>query len=340
MNEKIVKYYLGVDVGATKTQAILADDRGQVVGFGECGPGNHEVVGYPGLIAALQDVTRQAVKQADISIAQIVGAGFGVAGYDWPAELQPTLEAIATLGLTAPVEVVNDTVVGLVAGAEEGWGVAVVAGTSNNCRGRDRQGREGRVTGNGSWFGEYGGAGELVTWAMHAVSRAWSRRGPVTRLSEAFVEWCGARNVDDLFEGLVMEHYSLDASAARLVFDVANQGDLVAQEAIRWAGEELANLAIGVIRQLSFEDLAFDVVLVGSLYNGGDLLIEPMRSAIQVVAPGARLVRLNAPPVVGGVLLGMEKAGLSIPSYRSKLIASTRQFNQALQMIDNEGDGV
>jgi hypothetical protein len=36
-----------------------------------------------------------------------------------------------------------------------------------------------------------------------------------------------------------------------------------------------------------------------------------MRDTIHSIAPGAKLVRLNVPPVVGAVLLGMEQAGFS-----------------------------
>ena len=79
---------------------------------------------------------------------------------------------------------------------------------------------------------------------------------------------------------------------------------------MRWAGRELGELARAVIRQLKFEELAFEVVLVGSMYEGSPLLIETMRQTVQALAPAARLVRLATPPVVGAVLLGMEQVGM------------------------------
>jgi len=130
MNER---YFLGVDIGGSKSHALIADETGRAVGFGDAGPGNHEVVGYEGLAAVLQDVAAQAEALAGIRRAQIVGAGFGVAGYDWPGERAATLGAIDGLGLTAPLEAVNDTIIGLLAGAEAGWGVAIISGTSTNC---------------------------------------------------------------------------------------------------------------------------------------------------------------------------------------------------------------
>lgn len=316
-------YFFGVDIGATKSHALIADENGRAVGFGETGPGNYESVGWDGLRWALHTITDQALTSAGIAREEIAGAGFGVAGYDWPAERAPTCQVIDSLGLQAPYGLVNDTIVGLLAGATEGWGVVVVAGTSNNCRGRDRQGREGWVTGCGPPFAEYGGAGELVRRAVQVVSLAWSKRGPATRLTEALIDYAGATGVTDLLEGLALGRYQVSAAAAPLVFQVAAKGDAVAQETVRWAGHELGSLASGVIRQLGFEELDFEVVLAGSLYNGGPMLTDALRETVHAVAPGARLVRLTAPPVVGGVLLGMEQVGLEYTRVRQTLILTT-----------------
>jgi N-acetylglucosamine kinase-like BadF-type ATPase len=318
-----MKYFLGVDIGATKSHALIADETGQAVGFGTAGPGNHEVVGYDGLIAVLNDTTQQAVDCAGITRADIAGAGFGVAGYDWPSEREPTLEAIVTLGMNCPVEAVNDTVVGLLAGVSEGWGVAIVGGTGENCWGWDRNRRVGRVTGNGGYLGEYGGSGTVVMRALHAVSKAWSLRGPQTALTQTFCRKTGAKDASDLLEGLVLGRFELDAGDCPLVFQTARARDEVAKGVIRWAGEELANLAIGVIHQLAFEDQEFEIVLIGSLFDGGALLLKPMKKAIREVAPNARYVRLKAPPVVGGVLLGMEMAGVNGYAVRDRIVQTT-----------------
>jgi len=305
----MLRFYLGLDVGATKTHALIADEAGRAVGFGEAGPGNPENVGYSGLTAVVTAALDRALQSASTTRGHIAGAGFGIAGYDWPSQRSMTLGALEPLGLTAPVEIVNDTLLGLLAGTSEGWGVAVVAGTGCNCRGWDRNRREGRVTGLGSRFGEAAGAAELVAAALRGVAYEWSRRGPATRLSSAFMELDGARDLDDLVEGLSTGRYHIDAEAAPTVFRLAAEGDGVALDTLRWAGRELGAMAVGVIRQLDFESLDFDVVLVGGLFDGGSLLTDPLRETVRAVAPRARFVRLDVPPVVGGVLLGMEQAG-------------------------------
>jgi N-acetylglucosamine kinase-like BadF-type ATPase len=321
------RYFLGADIGATKTHALLADEAGLVAGFGSAGPGNHEVVGYDGLVAALDSAVREALVMAGLTKDLVAGAGFGVAGYDWPSEREPTLRAIGSLGLQAAVEAVNDTLPGLLAGAAEGWGVAVVSGTGCNCRGWDRsRQREGKVTGHGTWMGEAAGASELVLKALQVIAQAWTRRGPPTELTSAFVKHTGSHNVDEMLENLTTGRIEVQADAAPLVFQVAAGGDPVAMDLVRWAGCELGELACAVIRQLEFEGLAFDVVLVGSMFDGGSMLIEPMRETIHALAPRARLLRLMVPPVIGAVLLGMEQVGLAALERREALIDSARSF--------------
>jgi N-acetylglucosamine kinase-like BadF-type ATPase len=323
----VTRYSLGADIGGTKTHALIADETGMVVGFGRAGPGNHEVVGYDGLVAALDTAVSQALAAASLVKQQIGGAGFGVAGYDWPSEQEPTLRAISSLGLQAPVEAVNDAILGLLAGATGGWGVAVVSGTGCNCRGWDRsRQREGKVTGHGMRMGEAAGASEVVDKALQAIAQAWTRRGPATQLAPAFLEHSGSRSVEELLENLTTNAIWVEAWGAPLVFQVAADGDPVARGIVRWAGCELGELACAVIRQLEFEGLAFDVVLIGGMFDSGPMLIEPMRQTIYALAPQARLVRLTVPPVIGAVVLGMEQAGLAALERREALIHSARKI--------------
>jgi N-acetylglucosamine kinase-like BadF-type ATPase len=321
-------YYLGIDVGGSKSHALIADEHGQAVGFGATGAGNWEVVGYAGLTAALTVITQQALALAGITINQIAGAGMGLGGYDWPCQHQDHLDAIAPLGLQCPLEIANDATLGIWAGTAEGWGVSVVAGSGCNARAlsRDHQ-REGRMIGGAErWSGEWVGGYGVVSRAIRAVTYEWNRRGPATALTSAFLKRFAATNLDDLMEGLYLERYTYEPHDALLVFQIANQGDPAALDVVRAVGETLGEMACGVIRQAEMEDDAFEVVLIGSLYNGHPLIAESMRQVIEQIAPGAQLVRLSVPPVVGGVIRGMQLDGLHTPPLRQRLLESTQAF--------------
>jgi N-acetylglucosamine kinase-like BadF-type ATPase len=319
----MTQFFLGVDIGATKSHALVADGSGKAVGFGKAGPGSHEVVGYQGLIHALKECTGAALQMAGLSIQDIQAAGFGIAGYDWPGELTLTQDAISSLGLQAPAEVVNDTIIGLVAGAEKGWGIGLVSGTGCNCWGWDENHKIGRVTGMGDMFGEYAGGGDIVRKAIVAVAYQEFRRGPATLLTQMILEMTGAADTMDLLEGLTLGRYQIDSGTAPLVIQAAQRGDEAAQGILRWAGRELGEMANCVIRQISLEDTELDIVLIGSIFNSGELLIDSLRQTIHKTAPGANLVKLQSPPVVGGVLLGMQTAGFHSPAVRATLIGST-----------------
>ena len=306
-------YFLGADLGATKTHTLIVDETGATLGFGESGPGNHEVVGYDGMFNAMHIGMEHALHAAGLTKADISGAGFGVAGFDWPSEYEITAKTIERLGLSSPYKFVNDAVPGLVAGAEEGWGVVVVSGTGSNCRGWDKEHkREGRVSGHGELMGENAGASEMMARCMQLVGYAWSMRGPMTKLADVFIEKVGAKDLEDLIHGYTMNEYQIGPSFAPLVFQVAAEGDQVACDLIHWAGTELGEMINGVIRQLDFKDLAFDVVMAGSMFEGGPMLIEPMRETTLKFAPKARFVRLDVPPVLGATILGMESAGRQV----------------------------
>ncbi len=324
-------YFLGADLGATKTHSLIVDETGRALGFGESGPANHESVGYDGMFQSMQSGMEQALRAAGLKKEEITGAGFGVAGYDWAAEVEPTASVIDRLCLQAPYKFVNDAVPGLIAGSEAGWGVVVVSGTGSNCRGWDREHqREGRVTGHGILMGEGAGGSELVHRCMQIIGYSWTKRlPPTTRLADAMVTYAGAKDLEDLLRGYTMREYEVEADAAPIIFRVAEEGDQAARDLIRWAGTELGELVNAVVRQLEFENLAFDVVMTGSMFEGGAMLIEPMQATIHCLAPKARLVRLSVPPVIGAAMLGMEAAGFSVtPEIR-------KSMNQNISLLRN-----
>lgn len=319
-----MKYFLGIDVGSSKTHALIVDETGQCVGFGKSGGGNHQGVGYEGLRSVLLESFSLACDISGVEATSITGAGFGVAGYDFPSDREQHLRAIALLGLACPMEVVNDGWNGLFAAATHGVGVNVTAGSGINCRGRGRNGQEGRVVGNGVAFGEFGGAIEIVYRAVQYVNFAWIKRIPPTKLTTIFLEATGAKDEQDLMEGLSNQHYHLFPALAVQIVNAARAGDHAASEVIRWSGEEMGWLAVSVARQIDMERDAVEIIQSGSVFDAGDIIASPMREVVLKHCPKARLIRLDGPPVVGPVVLGMEQAGFDGYAVRSTIVRTAK----------------
>lgn len=321
-----MRYFLGIDVGSSKTHALVVDEHGQCVGFGKAPGGNHQSVGYDGLSNALQRSFTGAKEMSGVDNAQIAGAGFGVAGYDFPSDREAHLREIAKLGLSCPLQVVNDGWNGLYAGATRGVGVNVTSGSSNNCRGRNRDGKEGRIVGNGAFFGEYGGGIEIVQHGLQKVNHAWIQRIPPTKLTQIYLEATGAKDETDLMEGISNEQYHLFPFMAVQVIQTAREGDVAAQDVVRWAGEELGWLAVSVARQIEMEHDEVEIVQSGSVFEAGELITEPMKKLVLQHCPRARMIRLECPPVMGAVILGMEQAGFDGYAVREEMIRTAKEI--------------
>jgi len=321
-----MKYFLGIDVGSSKTHALIVDETGACIGFGKAWAGNHQGVGYDGLENVLKESFEQAREMAGVSAAQIMGAGFGVSGYDFPSDREQHLQAIAALGLSCPLEVVNDGVNGLLAGATRGIGVNVTAGSSNNCCGRGRDGRAGRIVGNGPTFGEFGGGIEIALKALHMVNYAWIKRIPPTTLTNILLNATTAKDEMDLMEGISSDRYHLFPFIAIEVIQAAREGDAAAQEIIQWAGEELGWLAVSVARQIGMENEEMEIVQSGSIFEAGNIITNPMRDIILKHCPKAKIIHLDCPPVVGSVLLGMEQSKFDGYAVRDNIVRTAKEF--------------
>ena len=83
---------------------------------------------------------------------------------------------------------------------------------------------------------------------------------------------------------------------------------------------------MAVIRQLNLEDEEVEVVQSGSVFDGGALISEPMREVILAAAPKAKIIRLDAPPVLGSLLLGMKAGRFDGYPLREKIIASIQEW--------------
>ena len=310
----MTQVFLGVDVGATKTAALLADENGHLLGYGLSGGGNPTGVGYERFAAAVETAVTQALGDAQLSASCVAAAGLGVAGCDWPSQTAVTLAALTSVTLPRSIALVNDALLGLFAAGRRGWGVSLVAGTGCNCRGRDANGRYGRVVGDGDMAGEYAGAAELVNRAYQKIVHQWTKRGRPTLLAPAFIAMTNAPDLDAFIEGVSTRRITLSPEAARLVFDCAAQGDPVALDLLQWAGRELGEMTLAVARQLHLQQSDTDVILSGGLFKGAPPL-QPILSAYLADAmPNANFIRLAAPPVVGAVRLAMEQGGMTAPA--------------------------
>ena len=162
----------------------------------------------------------------------------------------------------------------------------------------------------GDISGDWGGGTSVGLAAQAAAVRARDGRGPRTSLEKLVPAHFGLASPGAVVRAL----YSGTLAAERLgelspvVFAAAVSGDAVAREIVDRLADELGVMATALIRRLRLGRLDPDIVLAGGVFHAEDPAFhQRLAAAVADVAPDFRVVRLEAPPVLGSALLGLER---------------------------------
>ncbi len=319
---------LAVDGGNSKTDLALLSRDGRLLAAVRGPTTSHQAVGLDVGTERLLALVREARRRAGIrhDLPAEVGS-YTLAGADAPADNRRLTATLEGTGVARETFVVNDAFAPVRAGSDRGWAVGVICGAGVNAAGIAPNGRTARLTALGDISGDWGGGGDIGMTALGAAVRARDGRGPRTSLERLVPEHFGFARPVDVTQAI--EHGRLRASRVRelspVVFAAAARGDGVARSILDRQADEVATMALAIIRRLHLVRRDVDVVLAGGVFRAKDEAFEVrIARAIHAEAPLARLQRLEAPPVLGAALLGFDRlTGLSATA-RRRAIARAR----------------
>jgi N-acetylglucosamine kinase-like BadF-type ATPase len=310
-----VTVVVGVDGGGTKTEAVVADERGGLRGIGHSGPSKWEDVGLGGAGAALRVAVGEALAAAGARTEDVAHAVYGLSGVDWPSDVRRLAFAIDPLGLGGGRSVLNDSEIVLRAGTDRASAVAVIAGSGSVVAGHNASGERFRTLGVGPLFGDFSSAIDVSEEAVRAVARAYIGRGPATSLSGLLCQRFERATTADLLEFLSRRevHGRVEdeiENVSPLVIEAAAEGDAVAREILDGVGRQMGSDVVLVAARLGLLREPFDVVLAGGFLSAaGEFVTEPLGQAVRLATSEATFVRLRTSPVVGAVLEALEAIG-------------------------------
>jgi N-acetylglucosamine kinase-like BadF-type ATPase len=327
---------LGMDVGASHTRAVLVDESGRILGVGRAGSGNWEGVGLDGARQAYEEALGEALADAGLEREAIAASAYGLAGLDWPSDVGRLEPVIASLGLPGPREMVNDVFLLLRAGTVDGVGVAAIAGSGAKVVGRNRAGQTAATFGAGYPFTDWGGAWDVARAAVHAVTLAYRNMGPPTALTERMRAVAGVEKTIDLLERIMRHQVEIGGRFAPQVFECAAGGDAVAQGIVRRVGEQVGANVLSVARELEMLGAPFDLVTAGGVFSSrSPLLYQSLGETLAQEAVQVNLAPLNAPPVVGAILLALDLLHLdALPETALLADRVTQALEQGVEGID------
>ena len=296
---------LAVDGGASKVDVALVAVDGTVVRAVRRRGRFNFGLGSNGSMEGLA----RAITAAQGSAMSTLGV-FCLAGADLPLDDRRIAAEVQARRWTRRSVVRNDTFAVLRAGTDRKWGVAVVCGTGMNCAGVGPDGRFVRFPSFGELSGDRAhGGGWLGRTALGAAIRARDGRGPRTLLEQSVPARFGMARPTAVMEAVYVGRLAQERlnDLAPLVFRAAAAGDAVAQAMLDEVRIEIVLTANAAIRRLRLAGRDVHVVLGGGVLRGAsDALIERIAAGIRELAPSAVIRRLDAPPVLGAALLGLD----------------------------------
>ena len=328
---------IAVDGGNSKVDLALVADNGRLLAAVRGPTISHQAHGSTaGTVAALRRTLVAACARAGLPapfdeagrgaggpLARV--AVFSVAGADTARDIRRLRGAIGRLGLAEQLIIRSDAYGPLRAGTADGVGVVVLCGSGSNMLGIGRDGRVAAYPALGEIAGDWGGGGSIGPAALSAAIRGRDGRGPRTSLERLVPAQLGYRRPLDVTDALYRGHLSQAAirELAPLVFQAAADGDPVARFITEQQADEIVAMAGAVLHRIRAVRSAIRVVLAGGVFRTtNEAFHARIRAGIAAIAPRAEVRLLDAPPVVGAALLGLDALGKTSPAAEVRLRSS------------------
>ena len=308
-------YIMGIDQGGTKTDIIIADHTGCIVGMGN----DRDWTPVSGERRAIRMIRIRyaaeiATADAGLNLSDIQSVSGSCNGADWIFEYEIGRKNLRnTLGI-AQVSLYNDCIGALRGGTEiKGHDCAVIfLGTGANCAVMNREGKE-------YIYAYYlkdihQGAGAIGKFIFQVVYDAESGLGPETILTKLLLEKTGYQSVDELYMVVTTGRTETEKpwvpvykDFSPLLFQAINLGDSVATDYLEWFCRELAQYVIIAAHKPNMQNRKITMVLSGGVPKSGSLMVDLLQSRLKEELPGINCVHARFEPVVGALLLEYDR---------------------------------
>jgi N-acetylglucosamine kinase-like BadF-type ATPase len=303
------KYVIGIDGGATKTTAVLADLNRNIIAEKSSGPANFLIIGTDKVAKTISDLILDVCNEAEVNIQNIEAICVGLTGAGRETDAEKIKNAIADYWQKAystnlkNLIVTSDARIALEGAFSGRPGIILIAGTGSIIFGKDRAGTLYRVGGFGRYIGDEGGGYSIGRLGLQAVAKSLDGRGPGTKLFSLLQEKYGINSAEDLINKVYKDNLDF-ADVAPLVIRCAEEGDEACREILRKEAEELV-LHIKAIKDKIRVRTVY-IAFIGGLLSAENYYSKLLRKIILQKVEGVNVILPEHPPAYGAVLLAMD----------------------------------
>lgn len=293
--------FLGIECGATRTVAILADQRGHCLRRWEAGPANVRFLTDAQLAAHFRTLAAQ--------LPQPGALGAGMAGVRQPAERRRVRQAIGQAWPGVHCWIGNDLETALAAAELDrphhptAARIVVISGTGSCCYGRNTAGRIARVGGWGHLLSDEGSGYAIALQALRAVTLTFDATGTWPGLGQRFLRTLLFNHPNDLIDFAQRAAKTDIAALAVEVFAAATRGDRLAREILHAASSALVRDAVACARRLAKPGQAVEFSLTGGVLRQQPRFAQSVTRELKRLWPSAVVRPLKCEGAWGAVAL-------------------------------------
>lgn len=307
-----MSWYCGWDGGGTKTGVCALDAAGSPLAEAAFGPLNPNGSPRETVENTVADCLRFMAGLPG-GLEACGGLVIGFAGASNIRAKELIARCLADHGYTGPLRLLGDQEIAL-AGAIEGPGCILIAGTGSVCFGRDAQGQPFRSGGYGYLIDDGGSGYAIGRDILTAVVRAADGREPETCLTAAVYERLALRDIGSLITWLYSPETGKKqiAALAPLLLPALEDRDEAAGRIVCRAVRELSDLALAAWKKAGMT--GGEIALLGSIMQHYPMIRQGVCEHLTAELPGARIIEPRGSAALGAAQLARKK--LSPPNPR------------------------
>ncbi len=311
---------LGVEGGGTKTDWVLLDDAGRVLGEGQLSAANLKLSTDVYLAQLFAVLPREAAE-----------VGVFLAGCLSESDRVRLRRLAVAAWPLARVSVGSDRESGFATALGDGDGIVVISGTGAVVHGR----RAGHVEKAGGWghiLGDRGGGYDMCRHALRKVILRYDIEGALSPLASAILAELSLNELPQLVDWANQADKMQVARLAPVIVRAAESGDMDMRELIEHRAGDLAEFTFAVAQRLGMERV--EVRLLGGLLTKEPGYAAHYRRLLVEKLPGANVELCTRSGAFGAAALARKAAtqtGISaalsaeIESTRELAVAATEQ---------------
>lgn len=299
--------FLGVDGGGTKTEAILCDDKLNILKRALCNGCNPNDIGIESSFQILKSITDTVIKGRNPSD---ISAFYGISGCYNNSNTVALLKRIKENYDFSSVDLNSDIINVFSGELYDGNMCILISGTGSVAFSKCGDCFK-RVGGWGYIIDDKGSGYDIGRNALNAVFREHDGRGENTVLTQ-YITSKYDLGPDDLITKIYRIGRKEIASLTPFVTEGYYRGDKICEAILKKAAKDLAILVEAACKDMTDEKIR--VILCGGVLKNNEIIVEMLKSE---VSDRYELISDSMPPVFGAIAKAAELSGIRLTNASS-----------------------